>query len=405
MENPFRAGAGHSPPYLAGRKAEKERFAKLLEQKEITQNVVLTGLRGVGKTVLMDMEYKSIAQKKGWIWVGTDFSDHAFVSETNLSTRLLTDLSAFTSSVTLKQIKPQVGFDPRPRSSSSALDFGLLWRIFEQQPGLLVDKLKATLEFVWRAVGAIGCRGVLFAYDEAQVVRDREEIHQYPLATLLETFQSIQRKGMRYFLLLTGLPTLFPKLVESRTYAERMFEVQELRRLSKEDCREAIQVPLKGGDLRFPAELVDLIIDRSGGYPHFLQFLCREMFDHIRAIGAGVESLDTFRKVIDAIILRMDADFFGGRWNKLPDRQRDLLFCISNLPNCEEEFTISEIVAASKGSAAAGRVGKPFRANDVSQMLPRLIESGLIYRDRHGKYLFAVPLFGAYVRRAYSQDR
>lgn len=401
MDNPFRAGAGHSPPHLAGRKSEKLRFAKLLEQKEITQNVVLTGLRGVGKTVLMDKEYKSIAQANGWIWVGTDFSDHAFVSETNLSTRILTDLSVFTSSVTLKQMKPPVGFDPRPRPSNATLDFGFLWKVFDLRPGLIVDKLKAVLEFVWGAVESIGSRGILFAYDEAQVVRDREENHQYPLATLLETFQSVQRRGMRFMLLLTGLPTLFPKLVESRTYAERMFEVQELRRLSEEDCKEAIRVPLKGGDVGFPQELVDLIIRRSGGYPHFLQFLCREVFDHIRAVGGGTDSSSTLPRVIDSVILRMDADFFGGRWNKLPDRQRDLLFCIAGLKTCDEEFTISEIVAASKEPATVRMIAKPFRANDVSQMLPRLIEGGLIYRDRHGKYLFAVPLFGAYVRRVF----
>ena len=71
-------------------------------------------------------------------------------------------------------------------------------------------------------------KGIVFAYDEAQVVGDRQVKDQYPLAALLETFQSLQRKGIRYFLLLTGLPTLFPRLVESRTYAERMFTVQQM---------------------------------------------------------------------------------------------------------------------------------------------------------------------------------
>lgn len=401
-DNPFRAGAGHSPPHLAGRKAEKDRFAKLLGQKVITQNVVLTGLRGVGKTVLMDEAYKPIAQDHGWIWVGTDLSDHAFVNEINLSTRLVRDLSVFTSSVTLKQAHPPVGFDPRPRHSKATLDFGTLWRVFDLQPGLIVDKLKATLEFVWGAVESVGSKGVVFAYDEAQVVRDREDDHQYPLATLLETFQSVQRKGMRFLLLLTGLPTLFPKLVESRTYAERLFEVQQLRRLSVEECEEAIRIPLKRSDISFPPALVGLITERSDGYPHFLQFLCRELFDHLRAVGDLRGSSPTLARVIDSIILRMDSDFFGGRWNKLPDRQRDLLLCIATLETCDAEFTISEIVSASRSPRIARMIRKPFRANDISQMLPRLIEAGLVYRDRHGKYLFAVPLFGAYVRRVYA---
>lgn len=401
MDNPFRAGAGHLPPHLAGRVTEKQRFKKLLRQKEITQNIVLTGLRGVGKTVLMDHEYKAIAQQGGWVWVGTDFSDHVFVDEKNLSTRLLTDLSLFTSTLTLKQVASPVGFEHRPRHKNAPIDFGVLWRLFDQQPGLIVDKLKATLEFVWKAIESIGSRGVLFAYDEAQVVRDRREENQFPLAMLLETFQSVQRKGMRYMLLLTGLPTLFPKLVESRTYAERMFEVQEVGRLSDEECREAILVPLKSSDIKFQPELIEMIVRRSGGYPYFLQFICREIFDQMRGVDGRSESLAVLSGVIDAIVRRMDADFFGGRWNKLPDRQRDLLFCIAGLETSEDEFTISEIVASSRKFAAAKRIGKPFRANDVSQMLPRLIEAGLVYRDRHGKYLFAVPLFDDFVRRTY----
>jgi len=401
VENPFRAGAGHSPPHLAGRRVEKERFTRLLQQTDITQNVVLTGLRGVGKTVLMDLEFKTIAQQSGWIWVGNDFSDHAFIDERNLATRLLTDLSVFTSRLSLKQDELPIGFGKETRKSRLPLDFGQLWRVFEVQPGLIVDRLKAVLELVWKAVQSLKSRGVLFAYDEAQVVRDREDQAQYPLATLLETFQSVQRKGMRFMLLLTGLPTLFPKLVESRTYAERMFEVQEVRRLSDDECREAIRVPLKNSDIQFSPDLVELITRRSGGYPYFLQFISREVFDYIRATGKAPPSHADLSAAIDSIAKRMDMDFFGGRWNKLPDRQRDLLFCVASLGTGEDEFTISEIVNRSRELASEGKLRKPFRSNDVSQILPRLIEAGLIYRDRHGKYLFAVPLFGEYVLRVH----
>src|SRR5438067_1472656 len=93
--NPFKPGAGHSPPHLAGREKEKDKFSKLLDQTDIIQNIVLTGLRGVGKTVLMDDVYKPLAVKKNWIWVGSDFSEAAFVDEYSLCLRLLTDLSLF----------------------------------------------------------------------------------------------------------------------------------------------------------------------------------------------------------------------------------------------------------------------------------------------------------------------
>ena len=88
--NPFRPGAGHRPPYLAGRREEKEEFRKLLRQTVITDNLVLTGLRGVGKTVLLE-ELKPMAVADGWLWVGTDLSESASISEVNLAQRLIAE--------------------------------------------------------------------------------------------------------------------------------------------------------------------------------------------------------------------------------------------------------------------------------------------------------------------------
>jgi len=95
FDNPFRPGAGHMPPYLAGRKEEENEFRKLLKQKTILQNLILTGLRGVGKTVLLET-FKPIAIQEGWLWVGTDLSESASVSEESLATRILTDLAVVT---------------------------------------------------------------------------------------------------------------------------------------------------------------------------------------------------------------------------------------------------------------------------------------------------------------------
>src|SRR3990172_12448844 len=158
---------------------------------------------------------------------------------------------------------------------------------------------------VWNAAKARGTRGIVFAYDEAQVVSDREEKDEYPLAVLLETFQSIQRKGARYLLLLTGLPTLFPRLVESRTYAERMFAVQEIGRLSPEESRKAITVPLEGNKWNFTQESLDLIVKTADGYPYFIQFICRQSLDHLRT-----NPHDT-SVPIDPIVQQLDSNFFS----------------------------------------------------------------------------------------------
>jgi hypothetical protein len=388
LANPYSPGAGHSPPFLAGREQEVVAFGKYLEQDEILKNVVLTGLRGAGKTVLMDDQFKPAAQKADWIWVGSDFAESSFLSESNLCIRLLTDLSVFTSSLSVTSTDGTLGFDVSQRKQS--LSFEFLITFFESQPGLVVDKLKATLEFVWNVANARGIKGIVFAYDEAQVVRDREDKEQYPLAILLESFQSLQRKGVRFLLLLTALPTLFGKLVESRTYAERMFAILEIGRLSVAASRQAIEQPLKHSQWQFTPEGVQRIVQASDGYPYFIQFICRETFDHL------LSHPENPAIPIDAILRKLDSDFFAGRWEKVTDRQRDLLRCIAQIEHADEEFTIGEIVEASKKLG-----GKPFSYGDVSQALPRLIEKGLIYKNRHGKYCFAVPLFSQFINRRF----
>ncbi len=389
--NPYAPGAGHSPPYLAGREQEIKAFKKFLKQDTIRQNVVLTGLRGTGKTVLMEDKYKPIAQADGWAWVGSDFSESTFLSEENLCLRILTDLSVFTSSLSIETSDGTFGFvssDPH-----RVVDYSFLATVFTASPGLIADKLKATLDLVWGLIDSkAACKGVVFAYDEAQVVRDREDKEQYPLATLLETFQSIQRKDVRFLLLLTGLPTLFPKLVESRTYAERMFTVQELGRLTADESRKAIERPLAKSRWTFTEAGVAKIVEVSNGYPYFIQFICRETFDHLLA-NPGDSNIP-----MDSIIRKLDSDFFAGHWDKVTDRQRDVLFCAANLDNADGEFTIGEIADVSKSLDV-----KSLSPGDVSQILPRLIDKGLVYKNRFGKYCFAVPLFSGFIRRQYSR--
>lgn len=389
--NPYTPGAGHSPPYLAGREREIKEFQSHLDQEQIIKNVVLTGLRGTGKTVLMEDKCKPLAQQRGWAWVGSDFSESSFLSESNLCTRLLTDLAVFTSGLSVKMPGEGMGFTPAQEDTSLCVEF--LLNFFDAQPGLMVDKLKATLEIAWRAIAAGPKTGVVFAYDEAQVVRDREDKEEFPLALLLEAFQSLQRKGVKFMLLLTGLPALFPKLVESRTYAERMFTVLELGRLSKEASREAITVPLqKTKKWSFTELAIDQIISASDGYPYFIQYICRETLDHV------IANPKNCIVPMPAIIRKLDSDFFAGRWEAVTDRQRDLLFCVSQLPDADGEFTISEVVEVSKKLDI-----KRLTPGDVSQMLPRLIEKGLVYKNRLGKYCFAVPLFSGFIKRRHEK--
>jgi hypothetical protein len=244
FENPFRPGAGHRPPYLAGRTEETAEFKKLLRQRVILENMVLTGLRGVGKTVLLE-HLKPLAIQEGWLWVGTDLSESASISEANLADRLLTDLSVVTRAIQIGQSEVQApGFGATTVTNPEMLTYDRLTQLYNSTPGLVADKLKAVLLAVAPVVKATGKRGIVFAYDEAQNLADHAGRDQYPLSLLLDVFQSVQRQDIPFMLALVGLPTLFPKLVEARTYAERMFRVLFLKKLNFSETREAIRNPI-----------------------------------------------------------------------------------------------------------------------------------------------------------------
>lgn len=390
--NPFRPGAGHMPPYLAGREQEKLEFAKLLEQDPILENLVLTGLRGVGKTVLLET-FKPMAIERGWLWVGTDLSEAASLTETSLAIRLLADLSVVTSGM-IEDVKDGLGFG-REGTSVRTMDYEYLAELYGVTPGLVSDKVKAVLEAVASALARDRRRGLVFAYDEAQNLADSADRGEYPLSLLLDVFQSIQRKGIPFLLALTGLPTLFPKLVEARTFSERMFRVVMLDKLNASDSREAILTPIKDANcpVKFSGPSVTTIVAESGGYPYFIQFICREVYDvFIQQLSTGT----TPSVPVEAITRKLDTDFFAGRWARATDRQRALLWVIAKLERpSDAEFTVQDIVTKSREILA----DRPFSASHVNQMLVVLGEAGLIYKNRHGRYSFAVPLFDRFILR------
>lgn len=392
FDNPYRPGAGHMPPHLAGREHENAEFGRLLKQGTILENLVLTGLRGVGKTVLLDT-FKPFALREGWLWAGTDLSEAASVNETNLCIRLLTDLSVITSSILVESAPAlPIGFSSKGNLPVTVpISYDVLENIFQTTPGLVADKLRATLEFAWEFLQQTDRKRLIFAYDEAQNLSDNAEKEQFPLSLLLDVFQSIQKKGIPFMLVLTGLPTLFPKLVEARTFAERMFRVVTLGRLNESQSKEAIERPLESANcpVRLTPESVNTICIESGGYPYFIQFICREVYDVILQTGtSSVPVIEIQRK--------LDSDFFAGRWAKLTDRQRQLMWVIASLDHADEEFTIQELVNKAKVA-----LGNPFSSSHINQLLGTLGSQGLIYKNRFGKYSFAVPLLGKFISRTY----
>lgn len=395
MINPFVPGAGHRPPFLAGRENEKAEFARLAKQTTILENLVLTGLRGVGKTVLLD-ELRPMAQEAGWVWTGTDLSESASLTEDRIVRRLLTDLALVTSTIRIgEDVSRDIGFGATEQVRGVQMNHAMLTHVYESTPGLVADKLKATLELVWAHFDQVEGQGIVFAYDEAQNLSDQATKEEFPLSLLLDVFQSLQRRGIPFMLVLTGLPTLFPKLVEARTYTERMFHVVFLQRLSPEACRDAIVRPIEQhqSTMGLGDELIEAIVRLSGGYPYFIQFICREVFELAIRKGAAQKPLEV---PMDAIVEKLDTDFFSGRWGRATDRQRDLMRAIAALPNSDGEFSVQDVVESTESLPV-----KKFSSSHVAQMLVALGNHGMIYKNRYGKYSFAVPLMDRFISRIY----
>jgi len=224
-----------------------------------------------------------------------------------------------------------------------------------------------------------------------------------PVGTLMNTSIMVLKASpqeltanMRFMLVLTGLPTLFPKLVEARTYSEGMFHVMFLERLSEEDTCTAIKKPIEEKSecpITFTDESIGMLCGITHGYPYFVQYVCREVFDIWLPAAEAGKPYPTIPA--SEIVRKLDSDFFAGRWARATDRQRQLMFVISMLSNCESEFTVQEIVESGTNADLA----KSFSGSNVNQMLGGLAEAGLIYKNRHGKYSFAVPLLGEFIQR------
>lgn len=388
FRNPFRPGAGHMPPYLAGRTNETQRFLRLLDQEVVLDNILLTGIRGVGKTVLLDT-WRPLALAQGWQWAGNDLSEASSLSEEKLALRLLADLAVATASIVISaEAAPRLGLVREIAVTAHRLDFRTLAGIWENTPGLSSDKLRAVLETVWQAVVASPTKGIVFAYDEAQNLANHSEKDQYPVSLLLDVFQSVQRRGAPFILLLSGLPTLFPRLVEARTFAERMFHGITLDRLDCAACRDAILKPIDAAEcpVSFTEDSVKTIYAATRGYPYFVQFFCREAYD------VWVVNPEVTIPVAD-IQLKLDSDFFAARWSRATERQRDLLHLIAGLDHSGTEFSVQDVVRASQ------RLERKFSASQVGQMLAALCDYGLVYRNRRGRYLLAIPLLDDFIQR------
>ncbi len=380
MDNPFRPGNGIIPPYLAGREKETLWFENSLESAlSLPQNLVLSGIRGTGKTVLL-RKFEEICTKKKWLFVRREFNSK-LNQEGEFLNALLTDIITKTKGVSLARRlkKPVIGFK---KDNTDNTKEDIIYILTQKYKGPLGDKLEAILEDVYESISKAEYNGLVLLYDEFHFIEDGKIGNNFPLSLLLESFSHAQQKGLRYYLVLSGLPPLFPNMVKSKTYAERMFSVKNIGNLSREASQKAIRLPLKKSKIFFTDELINIIVEETQGYPYFLQFYPYYLIQNIPKKKIG---LIEFNEMYPLILKELDGSFFSGRFNRASDSEQKILLEMAKLV---PEIKFSELREKTK-----------IDKNYLNQIMISLIEKGLIFRIGRGKYKFTLPLFEKFLLR------
>jgi hypothetical protein len=390
--NPFRPGMGLDPPYLADRTAQLTRFDQYLTGfPGFPRNVRLTGLRGVGKTVLLQ-HYAALAEDRGWVVVRRECSEH-LQSESTFALALVEDCrravehSSRTGAL-------------RVRSSTAArraLDLlGSLTISLEgvtlavkplsvaaRQPGLLEDRLFQALELACE--GAVEGRrpGVLLCYDEAHVLYDTPRRRDYPLGLFLASVAHAQREGLPVMLVACGLPTLTDNLARAKSYSERMFQAEKLDALHPREATLAFARPLEAGDRRADDDVIAAVLKDTGGYPFHIQFFGALLWDAVPTLRAI--TLRDFQRQRPTILQALDHAFFDARLARTSSAERRVLRAVAAQGEGASIQSLLELLNLSN--------------HGIQPLVARLEGKGLLYRPERGCVAFTVPLFGDYLRR------
>jgi hypothetical protein len=384
MLNPFSPGAGSPPPELAGR-------GPLLEQARVTlgrvkagrpeRSFLLVGLRGVGKTVLLN-KVRELA---------SGFDCRAVLIEAHegkpLATLLLPALRQVLISLDrMAQIsqKAKRGL----RVLKSFFD-GLKLKYHDIEIGIDVDpesgvadsgSLEADLAEVFVAVGEAAAdrhTAVALIIDEMQYL-DEEE-----LSALIMAMHQISQRQLPVVLVGAGLPQLVALAGRSKSYAERLFQFPEVGALQPIDAAQAVQEPVQEQGVRFTEAAVQEIIAQTKGYPYFLQEWGYQSWN--LATRSPIE-IDVIHNATRESIRRLDANFFRVRFDRLTPREKDYLRALADLGDtAQRSGDIAERLKVKVQSIAPVRNG--------------LIKKGMIYSPAHGDTAVTVPLFSDFMNR------
>jgi len=383
--NPYAPGAGTPPPALVGRDEQIETFDILLERLEngyAEKSMIITGLRGVGKTVLLDV-FREKAEARSWATVEWEVE-----KKTSLESKI-----AMQTRRALLQIAPKAKWSDRAKRAAAILkSFTITFNPDGAvTAGLNVDALAGVgdsgalsedLSDLFVALGEAASErgtGVIFLLDEIQYLESSE------LEALITALHKCARRSLPITLVGAGLPQI-PRLAgEARSYSERLFEFPVIGHLALEThARDALALPAQGLGVSFEDAAVDHVVEYTQGYPYFLQEYGKVLWDEASASPITAHDAAQALPLVEA---RLDSSFFRVRVDRVTGLEFRYLCAMAELgPEPQRAGDVAKHI--DRTSEQAG----PIRA--------RLIEKGLLYTPEHGYAAFTVPQFDRYLLRS-----
>lgn len=384
VKNPYAPGAGSQPPELAGRDEVREQIRIALERTRAgrpTKSVLMVGLRGVGKTVLLD-RMRDDAEASGIQTLRVEAPEGRSLPamlapelrrallrlSTNeqakeLAKRALRGLAGFAKALKVKFADIEVGFD------------------FDPEPGLadngdLEHDLQALLEATGMTAKSAGTAMALFI-DELQYVKEDQ------LAALVTALHRTAQRNLPVVLVGAGLPQLPGRMGRAKSYAERLFDFPQVGPLSEVAARSALAKPAAAENVLFDDDALRRIYDETRGYPYFLQEWGKHAWDVAAASPIRLGDVERASRVA---IAALDESFFRVRFDRLTPVEKRYLRAMADL---------------GAGPHRSGDIAERLDRN-VSSLAPtrsNLIAKGMIWSPSHGDTAFTVPLFDEFMKR------
>ncbi len=389
VRNPFAPGAGQRPPELAGREKEVGAFEVVLERVargRPERSLVLTGLRGVGKTVLLG-ELRSMAVKRGWgagkvearpdadLRRPLSAALHRAIRDLALRHRapdrveaILGVLKAFALRAAPDGAKLRDRWQPgidvpaaSGRADSGDIEIDLV-ELFTDVAELAQD------------VGT----GVALLIDEMQDLKPDD------ISALCAACHELSQIGAPLVVVGAGLPHLPAVLSASKSYSERLFRYVRIDRLSREDADRAVLAPVEREDAGITDEALDALFDASGGYPYFIQAYGKAAWDSAPADPISALDVSVAAPEADA---ELAVGFFGSRYERATPAEREYLRSMAELTDGKD--------AGVNTAQVADHLGR--KPSSLSPARDSLIKKGLVYSAERGQIAFTVPHFGRFL--------